>query len=168
MNRLLILSYGVISYLIFFAVFLYAVGFIGNFGVSSSIDAEPSRPMLEALLIDLGLLAAFVLQHSGMARRGFKEKWTRIIPQAAERSTYVLFSSIALGALMAFWQPIGGLCWDVTSEAGRIALLCLYVFGWAIVFVSTFLINHFDLFGCLLYTSPSPRDKRQSRMPSSA
>ncbi|MFK7957419.1 MAG: methanethiol S-methyltransferase [Lysobacterales bacterium] len=147
MKRLLILSYGIISYLIFFAVFLYCVGFIGNFGVPNSIDATPSRPMLEALLFDLGLLAAFVLQHSGMARRGFKEKWTRIIPPAAERSTYVLFSSIALAALMAFWQPIGGLCWDVTGEAGRTALLSLYVFGWAIVFVSTFLINHFDLFG---------------------
>ncbi|MEM9529320.1 MAG: methanethiol S-methyltransferase [Pseudomonadota bacterium] len=147
MKRTSILIYGVVSYLIFFASFLYAIGFIGNFGVPVTIDADPSRPMVEALMIDLGLLALFALQHSGMARRGFKEQWTKIVPPAAERSTYVLFSSIALIAIMALWQPIGGLCWDVQNEIGRIALLSLYLFGWALVLVSTFLINHFDLFG---------------------
>lgn len=147
MKRTLILFYGLTSYLIFFASFLYAIGFIGNFGVAATIDADPSRPMLEALMIDLGLLALFALQHSGMARRGFKAKWTKIVPPAAERSTYVLFSSVALIAMMALWQPIGGLCWDVQSDVGRIALLSLYLFGWALVLVSTFLINHFDLFG---------------------
>ncbi len=147
MKRTLILAYGAVSYLVFLAVFVYAIGFIGNFYTPTSLDAEPTRPMVEALLINLGLLLLFSLQHSRMARRGFKKHRMTIFPQAAERSTYVLFSSVALAVLMALWQPVGGLCWDLTGEAGRIALVTLYILGWAIVLVSTFLINHFDLFG---------------------
>lgn len=147
MKRTLILAYGAFSYLLFLVVFVYAIGFIGNFGTPTSFDAEPSRTMLEALVINFALLSLFARQCSGMARRGFEARWTKIIPQAAERSTYVLFASLALGALMALWQPVGGLCWDVPSEAGRITLITLYMVGWAIVLVSTFLNNHFDLFG---------------------
>ncbi|MDJ0657841.1 MAG: isoprenylcysteine carboxylmethyltransferase family protein [Xanthomonadales bacterium] len=147
MKRFLVLTYAIASYAVFFATFLYAIGFVGNFGVSSSIDANPSRPFVEALLIDLGLLALFALQHSGMARRGFKQWWTKIVPEAAERATYVLFSSVALILLFWLWQPIGGLIWDFQGQAAQVAIITLYMFGWALVLVSTFLIDHFDLFG---------------------
>lgn len=147
MKRSLIFLYGIASYAVFFATFLYAIGFIGNFGVPKTMDSPRDTPLVTALLIDAGLLALFALQHSIMARPAFKRWWMRIVPESAERSTYVLFSSLALIALFAFWQPLGGMVWEVTSPVARAVLYGAYAFGWGLVLVSTFLINHFDLFG---------------------
>lgn len=146
-HRVAIFAYGLVCYAVFFATFLYAIGFVGNLWVPKSMDGPPAAPFGQALLIDLALLALFAIQHSVMARPAFKRRWTRIVPAPAERSTYVLFSSLALLLLFAFWQPLGGVVWDVTSPAGRAVLYGLFAFGWLLVLVSTFLINHFDLFG---------------------
>ena len=146
-RRILFFAYGVASYLVFLASFLYAVGFIGNFGVPTRLDGPAAGPLAPAVVIDASLLALFALQHSIMARRWFKERWTRVVPQALERSTYVLFSSLALIALFWQWRPLGGLVWSVEGQAARVALWALFAFGWGLVLVSTFLINHFDLFG---------------------
>ncbi|QDH68943.1 methanethiol S-methyltransferase [Marilutibacter alkalisoli] len=147
MKRTLILLYGVVSYAIFFASFLYAIGFVGNLFVPRSIDSAAVVPFGQALLVNLGLLAAFAVQHSVMARPAFKRWWTKFIPEAAERSTYVLFSSLALIALFVLWQPMGGVIWNVENTLAVGVIHVLYAFGWALVLVSTFLINHFDLFG---------------------
>jgi methanethiol S-methyltransferase len=147
LKRVSFFGYGVACYLVFLGTFLYAVGFIGNFAVPRTLDGEPSVPFGEALAIDLGLLALFALQHSVMARPWFKERWTKIVPVPIERSTYVLFTSLALGLLFAAWQPLGGSIWDVQAPAFRGVLYALFAFGWAIVLASTVLINHFDLFG---------------------
>ena len=146
-SRILILMYGAVSYAIFFGTFLYAIGFVTGAFVPLTLDGEPRMAVGPAVAIDLSLLALFAIQHSVMARRGFKQWFTRFIPQAAERSTYVLASSLALIALFYFWQPIGGVIWKVDDPTGRIVLYALGAFGWALVLVSTFLINHFDLFG---------------------
>jgi len=147
LKRITILLYGLVSYAVFLATFLYAVGFIGNFGVPRTLDAGPTRPFLESLAIDLGLLALFALQHSVMARPVFKRWFTRFVPEPAERSTYVLASSLALIFMFAFWQPLGGVVWSVDDAVLRGVLWGLFAFGWLLVLVSTFLINHFDLFG---------------------
>ena len=146
MSRIAIFVYGVVSYLIFFAVFLYAIGFIGGFLTPTLLDGAPHSSLGFALVVDLSLLAAFAVQHSGMARPAFKRWWTRIVPQEAERSTYVLFSSLALAALFVFWEPIGGVIWRVDGVA-RTALIGLYLAGWVLLLYTTFLIDHFDLFG---------------------
>ena len=147
MKRFATLLYGVACYAVFFATFLYAIGFVGNLIVPKSIDSIPTVPTLEALAINTLLLTIFAIQHSVMARPAFKRAWTRIVPVAAERSTYVLFSSLALIALFAFWQPIGGVVWDVQAPLARYALYSAYAFGWALLLASTFAIDHFDLFG---------------------
>lgn len=147
MKRFLVLLYGVICYAVFFATFLYAVGFIGNFVVPVTMDSPRETSLGAALLINIGLLALFALQHSIMARPAFKRWWTRIVPKPMERSTYVLFSSLALILLFAFWAPIGAIIWNVENEIGRTLLYAGFAFGWLLVLVSTFLINHFDLFG---------------------
>jgi methanethiol S-methyltransferase len=146
-KRLSIFAYGLVCYAVFFATFLYALGFVGNFLVPRSIDGTPGEDLTSALLIDLALLGLFAIQHSLMARPFFKRWFTRFIPESAERSTYVLFSSLALIVLFACWQPLGGMVWDVSDPTGRAVLYALFGFGWSLVLVSTFLINHFDLFG---------------------
>jgi methanethiol S-methyltransferase len=147
MKRLAIFLYGVISYAVFFATFLYAIGFIGNLWVPKSIDSAPNAPFAIALAINLGLLGLFAVQHSVMARPAFKRWWTRLIPESAERSTYTLLSSLALIALFAFWQPMGGVVWSVESPSGQGVLYAAYAFGWGLLLLATFQINHFDLFG---------------------
>ena len=146
-KRIGFFAYGSFSYLIFLATFLYAVGFIGNFGVPTTLDGPARGPLLVALLIDVGLLTLFATQHSIMARKWFKEWWTRFVPKPLERSTYVLFSSLALILLFWLWRPLGGVVWSIEDPIGRLVLRVLFAFGWLTVLVSTFLINHFDLFG---------------------
>ncbi|MEO0996628.1 MAG: isoprenylcysteine carboxylmethyltransferase family protein, partial [Pseudomonadota bacterium] len=142
-KRAAMLSYGVICYAVFFATFLYAIGFIGNLIVPKSIDSIPTLPVGMALFINTLLLTVFALQHSVMARPFFKRAWTKIVPVAAERSTYVLFSSLALILLFALWQPIGGVVWSLTSTPAQIAMYTAYGLGWALVLASTFAIDHF-------------------------
>ena len=146
-GRVTTFVYGSVSYLIFFATFLYAIGFLGNVMVPKSIDSGRTAPLGVALLVNAGLLAVFAVQHSVMARPWFKRIWTRVIPKQAERSTYVLLSSLALILLFWLWQPIGGVVWSVEQPALRMVLYGLFALGFVIVLISTFLINHFDLFG---------------------
>lgn len=147
MKRIAVFGYGVVSYLIFLATFLYAVGFIGNFAVPKSLDSPAQDPWQTALWIDLGLLSLFAVQHSVMARPAFKRVITRVIPVSAERSTYVLASSLALLILFWQWRPLGGVIWNVESDASRTLLYSGFAFGWLLVLITTFVINHFDLFG---------------------
>ncbi|MCU0305064.1 MAG: isoprenylcysteine carboxylmethyltransferase family protein [Thermoanaerobaculales bacterium] len=147
MNRIVIFAYGIVSYAVGMASLLYGAGWLGNIGVPRSIDSARDGGLGVALLLNLALLALFVVQHSVMARPAFKRWWTRIIPPAAERSTYVLLSGLALGLLMWLWQPMGGVVWSVESTAGAAVLYGLYGLGWTILVASTFMLNHFDLFG---------------------
>lgn len=147
MKKTLVLLYGVICYALFLGTFIYAIGFIGNIFVPITIDGTPTVPMINAILTDAGLLLLFALQHSIMARPVFKAKWVKIIPEHIERSTYVLFSSLCMMLMMWQWQPIGGFIWKVEDTASQTILISLFGIGWAIVLFSTFLINHFDLFG---------------------
>jgi methanethiol S-methyltransferase len=139
--------YGVVAYTIFLATFLYAIAFVGGFLVPTALDGEPRVPLTEALAVNVLLLGIFAVQHSVMARQWFKKRWTRIVPEPIERSTYVLFASLALAALCLFWQPLGGVIWDVSNPIARAALWTMFAFGWLQVLLMTFLINHFDLFG---------------------
>jgi len=147
MKKIIALLYGLIAYFAFFGTILYAIGFVGNLFVPKTIDGEPQVPLIQAILINASLLLLFALQHSIMARPFFKKWWTKIIPEPMERSTFVLVSSLCLILMMWQWQPIGGVIWSVENEIAKTVLLVLYITGWAIVFISTFLINHFDLFG---------------------
>lgn len=147
MRRISIFTYGVISYLLFLGTFLYAIGFIGNFLVPKSLDSAPVLPFARALFMNIGLLGLFALQHSVMARPAFKQWWTKVVPSPAERSTYVLFSSLTLLLLFWQWQPMGGVIWNVENAISRSLLFSGFTFGWSLVLISTFLINHFDLFG---------------------
>ncbi len=147
MKRFLVLAYGVVSYLVCLGVFLYLAAFIGNLWVPRSIDSTPVAPLGRAVLTDALLIALFGLQHSIMARPTFKRRWTKFVPEPIERSTYVMFTNAALILLFTFWQPLGGPVWEVQDLAGRAALWTLYALGWLTVLATTFLINHFDLFG---------------------
>jgi len=146
-RRLAVLGYGLFSYAIFLGTFLYACGFVGGFLVPKSIDSTPTASFGVALAINLGLLALFAVQHSVMARPRFKRWLAGLLPEAAERSTYVLCSSLALILLFVFWAPMGGQIWHVENPIGRALLQTAFAFGWGLVLVTTFLINHFDLFG---------------------
>lgn len=147
MTRILALLYSAFCYLVFLASILYAIGFVGGFAVPRHIDSGPFAGTGFALAVDLALLALFAVQHSGMARPGFKRWWTRIVPAPVERSTYVLVSSLVLLLLFACWQALPQTVWSVDNRIARIALSVLSGTGWALVFSSTFLISHFELFG---------------------
>ncbi len=133
MSRLLVFVYGVISYLVFFLTYLYAVGFVGNLVVPKSLDSAPTAPFGTALLINLGLLGLFAVQHSVMARPAFKRLLLRVIPAAAERSTYVLASSLALILLFWQWSPLGGVIWDIQDSTARGVIYAAFAFGWLLV-----------------------------------
>jgi len=147
MKKTIFLLYGVVSYLIFFGTFCYAVGFVSTLLVPKHIDSEPQTPLGYALLVNAGLLTLFALQHSIMARPAFKRWWTKFVPEPIERSTYVLLASLCLLLLFWYWQPMGGLIWQVESDTMQLVLLSLCLLGFGIVLVATFMINHFDLFG---------------------
>jgi protein-S-isoprenylcysteine O-methyltransferase Ste14 len=148
MSRVALLVYGVVCYLVFLGTFLYAIGFVGDLMVPWSIDGSEERgSTTQAVLIDLVLLGLFAVPHSVMARQGFKRWWTRIVPNPAERSTYVLLSSLLLALLFWQWRPLPQVIYEVTHPAGRLALRGLFWLGWAIVLWSTFLTGHFDLLG---------------------
>ena len=146
-RRSLLLTYGILSYLLSLAIFLYAVGFVGGFLTPTQLDGPRHGSLAAALAINVGLLALFALQHSGMARPAFKRWLTRFVPEPAERSTYVLLSSAALFVLFWQWQPLGGVVWEVAGGAARAAVFAVSAAGWVMVLATTFLIHHFDLFG---------------------
>jgi protein-S-isoprenylcysteine O-methyltransferase Ste14 len=153
MGGLIALLYGVVCYVLFFASFLYAIAFVGNVAhvpgldIPKTIDSGSPGALVPSLVIDALLLSVFAIQHSVMARPAFKKVWTRIVPTSVERSTYVLLSSLALVLIYWQWQPLPDAVWTVTSPAGALVLMILFWLGWGIVLTSTFLINHFELFG---------------------
>jgi len=150
MGAVLSLGYGLVAYVSFLGTFLYAIGFVGNVFVPKSIDTGTVAPLAEALIVNLLLLGLFAVQHSVMARRSFKEWWTRIVPPAVERSTFVLASSLVLALLLWQWRPIPApIVWSVQNAAGMELVMAVFWLGWALLLFSSFLINHFELFGVL-------------------
>jgi protein-S-isoprenylcysteine O-methyltransferase Ste14 len=148
MRRALSFTYGLVSYLLFLAVFLYSIGFVGDFAVPRSIDAGgPEATFWPALLVNLGLLGLFALQHSGMARPGFKTWWTRIVPEPIERSTYVLVASAVLALLCWQWRPMPEVVWHVEAAWAQWTLWGLFGLGWLLVLTATYMISHWHLFG---------------------
>ena len=147
MSRLLAFLYGIASYVVFFVTFLYAIGFVEGLIVPKTIDAGPVAPMMEALIVNLLLMSLFAVQHSVMARKQFKRWWTRLVPSSVERATYVLFASLALALLLWQWRPMPTVVWQIANPQIAIAVTVLSFIGWVIVLTSTFLINHFELFG---------------------
>ena len=147
MRKVLSVAYGAAAYLIFLAVFAYLVAFVGDVLVPRSIDAGPASPAGTAILVDVGLLALFAVQHSVMARRWFKERWTRLVPRHLERSTYVLAASLVLTLVMWGWRPLPAVVWSVDQPVATTVLDGLFWAGWGVVLLSTFLIDHFRLFG---------------------
>jgi len=147
MRPVVMLLYGIIAYLIAMASLAYAIGFVGNYWVPKSIDSGPVGPLGEALVVNVLLLGLFAVQHSGMARRGFKKAWTAIVPEPIERSTYVLLSGLVLWLLYWQWRPIADEIWRVDNPIGSTLLQAVYFLGWGIAFLNTFLIGHAHLFG---------------------
>jgi methanethiol S-methyltransferase len=147
MSRFIAFLYGLAAYLAFFVTICYAVGFVSDLVVPKSIDTGTIVPMTEAVIVNLLLMSVFALQHSVMARKPFKQWWTQFVPKSVERSTYVLFASLTLLLLYWQWQPMTGTVWNVENPLGVRALQIVFWFGFALVLASTFLINHFELFG---------------------
>ncbi len=146
-GRFLAFIYGFASYALFFVTFLYAIGFVSGLAVPKTIDTGAAAPLPEAIIIDLILMSLFAIQHSVMARKQFKQWWTQFVPKPVERSTYVLFASLALVLLFRQWRPIPAVVWEITDPRIAMTILGLSLIGWLIVLTSTFLINHFELFG---------------------
>ena len=148
MSRSLTMLFALAAYAVFFLTFLYLVGFVGDVPlVPTSVERGIEAPVATAVAVDVLLIALFGIQHSVMARQGFKRAWTRIVPKPAERSVYVLMASAMLIVMFALWHPIEGTVWSVTNETARMVLWALFGIGWLVVLLSTFLINHFELFG---------------------
>ena len=148
MSRLLIFIYGLISYAVGLGGLVWFALFVGGWDfLPRHIDSDIPGPLSTALLINVGLLAIFVLQHSIMARLTFKSRWTKIIPPATERSTYLLISGIIMALFCLYWQPVNGVIWQVDNQIGQIVLIAIYVIGWSIPVLASFMINHFELFG---------------------
>src|SRR6188768_4288944 len=147
MGKLVAFLYGIVAYLVFAVVIVYSLGFVSGLVVPKTIDSGPAGPLVESIVINLVLLTIFALQHSIMARPQFKKWWTKIVPKSVERSTYVLLASLALALVFWQWRPIPGVVWEVKEPTIAAFLLYLGVFGWVLVFLSTFMINHFELFG---------------------
>jgi methanethiol S-methyltransferase len=146
-ERLVAFMYGVASYVVFFVTFLYAIGFVSGFVVPKSVDTGTVEPTAKAFTVNLLLMSLFAIQHSMMARKQFKQWWTQLVPKSVERSTYVLFASLALALLFWQWRPIPTLIWQIGNPQIAMALVALSFVGWLLVLTSTFLINHFELFG---------------------
>lgn len=147
MKKSVVFVYGLLAYIVFLIAFLYAIGFVGNFIVPKSIDTGTETNFWQALLVNALLLSVFVIQHSIMARPAFKKWWTSIIGPAAERSTFVLLTSLILLLIFWQWQPIKTVVWEAQNETVAMVLSGVFFFGWLVVFLSTFMINHFELFG---------------------
>jgi protein-S-isoprenylcysteine O-methyltransferase Ste14 len=147
MGKLIALLYGLAAYLVFFLTFLYAIGFVEGLWVPKTIDTGTVVPMIEALIVNILLMSLFAVQHSVMARRQFKEWWTQYVPKSVERSTYVLFASLALVVLFWQWRPMPDVMWQIVDPSTAMAITGLSFVGWFLVLTSTFLINHFELFG---------------------
>ena len=148
MSRVFYLLFAVVAYAIFFATFLYLIGFVGNLPMlPKTVDQGPTGTLGASLIVNVALIALFGVQHSVMARQGFKRAWTKIVPKPIERSVYVLFASAALIVLFALWRPIPGTVWSIDNPALTVVVWALFALGWGIVLLSTFLINHFELFG---------------------
>ncbi len=147
MGKIIAFLYGIVAYLAFAVIIVYAIGFVTGLVVPKTINSGTLVPVIEAVVINLVLMSLFAVQHSVMARPQFKKWWTQFVPAAVERSTYVLFSSLALLLLFWQWRPIPGVVWQISNPQMADLLLGLSLFGWVLVFISTFLINHFELFG---------------------
>ena len=163
-GRVVVFLYGILAYLVFFASFLYAIGFVSGLVVPKTIDDGAAVPAMEGLIVNILLMSLFAVQHSVMARRQFKEWWTQYVPKSMERSTYVLFASLALVLLLWQWRPMPAVVWQIDNPAIAMTVTGISLLGWLIVLTSTFLINHFELFGLHQITNnltgrpmPAPR-----------